>query len=67
MSAAFFLPLAHAGHWIWLLYVPPVAIVAFSIIRSTILERRKEREERDERDRSRKPPRPGKGPGQSSS
>jgi hypothetical protein len=46
MSAALLLPLAHAGHWAWLLYVPPVAIVVFSIIRTTISERRKEREER---------------------
>ncbi len=47
MSAATLLPLAHAGHWIWLLYVPPVAIVVFAIVRTTIAERRKEREERE--------------------
>ena len=48
MSAAALLPLAHAGHWIWLLYVPPVAIVIFAIVRTTIAERRKERQERRE-------------------
>ncbi len=48
MNAAFLLPLAHAGHWIWLLYVPPVAIVVFAIARTTIMERRKERKKRDD-------------------
>jgi hypothetical protein len=42
---AIVIPLAHVGHWLWLLYLPPVAIVIFSIVRSTIIERRKEREE----------------------
>jgi cytochrome c-type biogenesis protein CcmH/NrfF len=54
MSEAFFLPLAHAGHWIWLLYVPPVAIVVFAIVRTTIAERRKERQERQERGESKR-------------
>ncbi len=62
MSAALFLPLAHAGHWLWLLYVPPVAIVVFAIVRTTLAERRKEREER--RQGKRRPGRNG-GPGQS--
>lgn len=39
------IPYAHAGHWLWTLYVPPVAIVVFSIIKTTISERRKAREE----------------------
>ncbi len=51
MIAAAPLPLAHAGHWIWVLYVPPVAIVVFAIARTTIAERRKEREERRESER----------------
>ena len=46
------LPLAHAGHWIWTLYVPPVAVVVFSIVKTTISERRKAREEAE-------PDRPG--------
>ena len=38
---------AHAGHWLWVLYVPPVLVVVFAIVRTTIVERRAEREERD--------------------
>jgi hypothetical protein len=41
------LPLAHAGHWLWVLYVPPVAVVVISIVRTTISERRAMREERE--------------------
>ncbi len=61
-GGALILPLAHVGHWLWLLYVPPVAIVVFAIVRTTIAERRKERREREEASR-----RPGSkgGPGQS--
>jgi len=42
------LPLAHAGHWIWTLYVPPVAVVVFSIVKTTLSERRMAREEEKE-------------------
>ena len=45
------IPLAHAGHWLWLLYVPPVLVVVFAIIRTTIAERRAEREEREAKER----------------
>jgi hypothetical protein len=38
---------AHAGHWLWVLYVPPVLVVVFAIVRTTIAERRAEREERE--------------------
>ncbi len=41
------LPLAHAGHYIWTLYIPPVAIVVFSIVKTTLSERRKAREEEE--------------------
>jgi cytochrome c-type biogenesis protein CcmH/NrfF len=41
------IPYAHAGHWLWLLYVPPVGVVVFAIIKTTIAERRAEREERE--------------------
>ena len=41
------IPLAHAGHWLWLLYVPPVAAVIISIVRTTIAERRAARAERE--------------------
>jgi len=38
-------PLAHVGHWLWVLYLPPVLIVLGSLARSTLAERRKKREE----------------------
>jgi hypothetical protein len=37
-------PLAHAGHWLWVLYLPPVLIVAGSLLRTTLSERRKKRD-----------------------
>ena len=41
------LPLAHAGHYVlWFLYLPPVAIVVFSLARSKLNERRERRAER---------------------
>jgi hypothetical protein len=46
MSMATLIPYAHAGHWLWVMYVPPVAIVVFSIVKTTLSERRAEREER---------------------
>jgi cytochrome c-type biogenesis protein CcmH/NrfF len=42
---------AHAGHWLWVLYVPPVLVVVFAIVRTTIAERRAEREEREAEER----------------
>jgi hypothetical protein len=48
MNLAQLIPLAHAGHWLWLLYVPPVAVVVISIVRTTIVERRAMREEERE-------------------
>jgi hypothetical protein len=47
MLGAFPLPLAHAGHYIWTLYIPPVLIVVFSIVKTTLSERRKAREEEE--------------------
>jgi hypothetical protein len=41
------IPYAHAGHYLWVLYIPPVAVVVFAIIKTTISERRAEREERE--------------------
>jgi ABC-type spermidine/putrescine transport system permease subunit II len=41
------LPLAHAGHYVlWFLYLPPVVIVAFSLTRSKLSERRERRQDR---------------------
>jgi hypothetical protein len=34
------IPLAHVGHWLWVLYLPPVLIVLGSILRTTIRERK---------------------------
>ncbi len=48
------LPLAHAGHWLWVLYVPPVAVVVISIVRTTISERRAMREEEEQEAKGRK-------------
>jgi hypothetical protein len=38
--------LAHVGHWLWVLYLPPVAIVVFSITRSKLSERSERRRSR---------------------
>jgi len=40
------IPLAHVGHWLWVLYLPPVLIVIGSLARSTLAERRRKREEK---------------------
>jgi hypothetical protein len=47
MPLAQLIPVAHAGHWLWLLYVPPVAVVIISIVKTTLAERRAERRERE--------------------
>jgi cytochrome c-type biogenesis protein CcmH/NrfF len=39
------LPLAHLGHYLWILYVLPVVIVVGGILRSTVLEKRRNRED----------------------
>ena len=52
MPMAQLIPLAHAGHWLWVLYVPPVAVVVFSIVKTTISERRAMRKEREESEES---------------
>jgi hypothetical protein len=39
------LPLAHLGHFLWIFYVMPVVIVIAGILRSTILEKRREGDE----------------------
>jgi hypothetical protein len=37
---ALLVPLAHAGHWLWLLYLPPVLIVVGSLLRAGFRERK---------------------------
>jgi hypothetical protein len=34
------LPLAHVGHYLWVLYILPVLIVAASIVKTTVAQRR---------------------------
>lgn len=34
------LPLAHATHWLWVLYLPPLLVVLVSLLRSKLLENR---------------------------
>ena len=48
MTVAQLIPYAHVGHWLWVLYVPPVAVVVFSIVKTTVSERRAMRKEREE-------------------
>ena len=43
-GVALYLPLAHAAHWLWVLYLPPILIVLGSIVRMTLAERRKKRD-----------------------
>jgi hypothetical protein len=37
------LPIAHVGHWLWALYLPPILIVLASIARTKLSERRRRR------------------------
>ena len=46
------LPLAHVGHYLWALYLPPILIVVGSIVRSTIVQRR-ERDDDEDADENR--------------
>jgi cytochrome c-type biogenesis protein CcmH/NrfF len=39
------LPLAHIGHYLWVLYLIPVAIVVAGIVRSTRAQRRQREED----------------------
>jgi len=48
MTMAELIPYAHAGHYLWVLYIPPVLVVLFAIIKTTITERRAARQEREE-------------------
>ncbi len=46
------LPLAHLGHWYWmLLFMLPGILVLGGAIRTALAERRKAREERDPKER----------------
>jgi hypothetical protein len=39
------LPLAHIGHYLWVLYLLPILIVIGGILRSTYLEKRRGRDD----------------------
>ncbi|MGN6256173.1 MAG: hypothetical protein ACTHN3_00275 [Solirubrobacterales bacterium] len=39
------LPLAHVGHYLWVLYLIPVLIVTASIVKTTVAQRRARKEE----------------------
>jgi hypothetical protein len=64
MKMAVLVPYAHVGHWLWVLYVPPVAVVVISIVRTTMSERKAMRKEKKEgkKGRDRSPTRPGSSP-----
>ena len=47
LGAAPAIPVAHAGHFLWLIYVPPLGIVIWVTIRSLIEQRRQARRERE--------------------
>jgi hypothetical protein len=34
------IPVAHAGHWLWVLYLPPIVVVLASILKTKLAERR---------------------------
>jgi hypothetical protein len=38
---AVLVPLAHAGHWLWALYLPPVLIVIGSLLWTRLKERKR--------------------------
>jgi cytochrome c-type biogenesis protein CcmH/NrfF len=39
------LPLAHVGHYLWILYLLPILLVVLGIVRTTISERRRKKED----------------------
>jgi hypothetical protein len=36
------LPVAHVGHYLWVLYLPPILIVLGAIVRNLVSERRRD-------------------------
>jgi len=39
------LPLAHIGHYLWVLYLLPVVFVAIGIVKTTISEQRRRKDD----------------------
>ena len=50
---AVLVPLAHVGHWLWALYLPPVLIVVGSILGTRLKERKLPRDDQSVSDRDR--------------
>ena len=44
------LPLAHIGHYLWVLYILPVGFVVIGIVKTTLSEKRRGREEDSDED-----------------
>ena len=42
------LPLAHVGHYLWVLYLIPILVVIGGIVRTMVLERRRRDEDEDD-------------------
>jgi cytochrome c-type biogenesis protein CcmH/NrfF len=42
------LPLAHVGHYLWVLYLLPVAVVVAGIVRTIVSEKRRKGRGEDE-------------------
>jgi hypothetical protein len=42
------LPLAHVGHYLWIFYLLPVALVIAGIVKTTLAERRRDSGEEDD-------------------
>jgi hypothetical protein len=39
------LPLAHVGHYLWILYLLPVLFVAIGILKTALVQRRQDRDD----------------------
>ena len=49
-------PLAHVGHWLWALYLPPILIVVGSLLGTKFKERKSTRDDQSAGDQARDRP-----------
>lgn len=49
MPEPFAIPVAHVGHYLWILYALPILIVVASIVRTTLAEHKRRRSAEDDR------------------
>jgi cytochrome c-type biogenesis protein CcmH/NrfF len=42
------LPLAHVGHYLWILYLLPIVFVVIGIVKTTLSEKRREDSDEDQ-------------------